>query len=76
MCASQTLLSQNKLSECRGRNLRLISVHDTVLSVFVLELPLRGAWEMPDLPRESLGSPRHGKCQMPQPLAWLHRSGA
>ncbi|KAM7334656.1 hypothetical protein ACRRTK_007976 [Alexandromys fortis] len=76
VCASQTLLSQNKLSECRGRNLRLISVHDTVLSVFVLELPLRGAWEMPDLPRESLGSPRHGKCQMLQLLAWLRRSGA
>lgn len=41
MCASQTLLSQNKLSECRGRNLRLISAHDTVVSVFVLEPPRR-----------------------------------
>lgn len=36
----------------------------------------RGAWEMPDLPRESLGGPCHGKCQMPRPLARLHRSGA
>lgn len=42
VCASQTLLSQNKLSECRGRNLRLISAHDTVGSVFVLGPPRRG----------------------------------